>query len=112
MVKNLSNFVQVNSLEIGFVDCSFIYTNLRRLFVLTMFEFLRHEFGAAEKSQGTAEKNKEKVEAISTGFYAEFFGSHSVETFCFARKTKIQMLTTSCWSLIRIPQRFLKSLGL
>ena len=45
------------------------------------FEFLR-VFGAAEK-------NKEKVEANSTGFSAEFFGSQSVETFSFARKTKI-----------------------
>ena len=50
---------------------------------------------AAEKSQGPAEKNKEKVEATCTGFSAEFFGSQSVEMFCFARKTKNQMLTTS-----------------
>ena len=60
------------------------------------FEFLR-VFGAAkEKSRkniGAAEKNKEKVEANCTGFSAEFFGSQSVEMFCFARKTKIQMLT-------------------
>ena len=75
------------------------------------FEFLC-VFGAAEKSQGAAEKNKEKVEANCTGFSAEFFGSQSVEMFCFARKTKIQMLTTSCPSLTRIHQQFLKSLGL
>ena len=31
--------------------------------------------GAAEKSQGVAEKNKEIVEANCTGFSAEFFGS-------------------------------------
>ena len=49
---------------------------------------------AAEKSQGVAEKNKEIVEANCTGFSAEFFGSQSVEMFCFAKKTKIQMLTT------------------
>ena len=49
---------------------------------------------AAEKSQGVAEKNKEIVEANCTDFSAEFFGSQSVEMFCFARKTKIQMLTT------------------
>ena len=41
---------------------------------------------AAEKSQGGAEKNKETVEANCTGFSAEFFGSQSVEMFCFARK--------------------------
>ena len=41
------------------------------------FEFLR-AFGAAEKSKGAAEKNKEKIEAICTGFSAEFFGSQSV----------------------------------
>jgi hypothetical protein len=38
------------------------------------FEFLR-VLGAAEKIQGAAEKNKEKVEANCTGFSAEFFGS-------------------------------------
>ena len=41
-------------------------------------------FGAAEKSQGAAEKNKEKVEANCTGFSAEFFDSQSVKMFCFA----------------------------
>ena len=70
-------------------------------------------FGAAEKSQEAAEKIKEKVEANCTGFSAEFFGSQSVEImFCFARKTKIQMLTTSSQSLTRIHQRLVKSLGL
>ena len=39
------------------------------------FEFL-FVFGAAEKSQ----------EANCTGFSVEFFGSQSVEMFCFARK--------------------------
>ena len=48
--------------------------------VLRTFEFL-HVFGAAEKI-------KEKVEANCTGFSSEFFGSQSVEMFCFARKTK------------------------
>ena len=66
------------------------------------FEFLR-VFGAAEK-------NKEKVEANCTGFSAEFFGSQSVEIFSFARKTKIQMLTTSSRSLTRIHQYLLKIL--
>ena len=61
---------------------------------------------------GAVEKNKEKVEANYTGFSAEFFGSQSVEMFCFTRKTKIQMLTTSSRSLTRIHQRLLKSLGL
>ena len=42
------------------------------------FEFLLI-FGAAEKSPGAAEKNKEKVEANCTGFSAKFFGSQSVE---------------------------------
>ena len=41
--------------------------------MLRTFEFL-HVFGAAEKSQGAAEKNKEKVETNFTGFSAEFFG--------------------------------------
>ena len=41
------------------------------------------------KSQEAAEKNKDKVEANCTGVLAEFFGSQSVEIFCFARKTKI-----------------------
>ena len=58
------------------------------------------------------EKNKEKFEANCTGFSAEFFGSQSVEMFCFARKTKIQMLTTFAQSLTRIHHRLLKSLGL
>ena len=62
---------------------------------------------AAEKSQGAAEKNKEKVEANCTGFSAEFFGSQSVEMFCFAKKTEIQMLSTSSRSLTRIHQRLL-----
>jgi hypothetical protein len=44
------------------------------------------------KVKKAAEKNKEKVEANCTGFSAEFFGSQSVEMFCFAGKTKIQML--------------------
>ena len=66
--------------------------------VLRTFEFLR-VFGAAEKSQ-------EKVEANSTGFSAEFVGSQSVEMFCFARKTKIQMLTTSCQIFTRILPHF------
>jgi hypothetical protein len=70
------------------------------------FEFLRI-FGATEKSQGAAEKNKEKVEANCTGFSAEFFGSQSVEMFCFARKTKIQRLTASSRSLTKIHQRLL-----
>jgi hypothetical protein len=61
---------------------------------------------------GAAEKNKEKVEAISNGFSAEFFGSQSVEMICFARETKIQILTTSSQCLTRIHQRLLKSLGL
>ena len=69
------------------------------------FEFLRI-FGAAEK-------NKDKVEANCIGFSAEFFGSHqSVEMFCFARKTKIEMLATPSHSLTRIHKRLLKSLGL
>jgi hypothetical protein len=51
---------------------------------------------------GAAEKNKEKVEANCTGFSAKFFGSQSAEIFCFARKTKIRMLTTSSQSLTRI----------
>ena len=46
---------------------------------------------AAEKRQGVAEKNKEKVEANSTGSSADFFGSQSVEMFCFTRKTKLQI---------------------
>ena len=59
-------------------------------------------FGAAEKSQGAADKDKEKFEANCTGFSEEFFDSVSVEMFCLARKTKIQMLTTSSRSLTRI----------
>ena len=43
-----------------------------------IFEFLC-DFGAAEKSQGAAEKNKENVEANCTGFSAELFCSQSVE---------------------------------
>ena len=42
-----------------------------------MFEFLRQKFGAAEKSQGAAEKNKEKVEANCTGFSAVLWFSVS-----------------------------------
>ena len=48
------------------------------------FEFLR-VFGAAEKSQ-------EKVEANSTGFSPELFGSQSVEIFCFQENKKIKCL--------------------
>ena len=57
------------------------------------FEFL-DVFGTAEKSKGVTEKNKEKVKANCSGLSAQFFGSQSVEMFCFARKTKNQMLTT------------------
>ena len=57
---------------------------------------------AADKSQGACEKNKEKVEANCTGFSAEFFGSQSLEMFCFVWKTKIKILTTSYGSLTRI----------
>jgi hypothetical protein len=67
-----------------------------------MFDFLRI-FGAAEREN--------KVESNCTGFSAEFFGSQSVEMFCFARK-KNQMLTTFSWSLTKIHQPLLKSLGL
>ena len=67
---------------------------------------------AAEKSQGADEKSQEKVEANCTGFSAEFFGSQSVEMFCLARKTKVQMLTASSQSLIKNHQRLLKYLGL
>jgi hypothetical protein len=45
---------------------------------------------------------KEKVEANCTGFSVEFFGSQLVEMFFFARKTKIEMLTTSSSSFKRI----------
>ena len=79
---------------------------------LSCWENSSKSFRAAEKSQGADDKNKEKVEANCTGFSAEFFGSQSVEMFCFARKTKIQMLTASSQSLTRIHQRLLKSLGL
>ena len=58
------------------------------------FEFFR-VYRAAEKSQEAAEKNEEKVEVNCTCFSAQFFGSQSVEMFCFARKTKTQMLTAS-----------------
>ena len=78
------------------------------------FEFLQ-VFGAAEKikqSLRAAEKRREKVEANGTGFSAEFFGSQSVEMFCFARKTKNQMFTTSCWSLTSLKLSFIKSLRL
>ena len=71
--------------------------------VLRSFEFL-HIFGAAEKIQAKFKscwEKSRKVEANDTGFSAEFFGSQSVEMFCFARKTKIQMLTTSFWSLLQ-----------
>ena len=60
-----------------------------------------------EKKCGDTEKNKEKLEANCTGFSAEFFGSQSVEMFGFARKTKIQMLTTSCWSQFSLRLSFL-----
>ena len=50
------------------------------------FEFLR-VFGAAEKSQ-------EKVEANSTGFSAEFFGSQSVEMYSLLN----QLFTT--WNIV------------
>ena len=63
--------------QVCFVDCSFIYADLRRLFVFTMFEFLRQKFGAAEKSQGAAVKNKEKVDANCTGFSAVLWFSVS-----------------------------------
>ena len=81
----------------------------------TFLELLRKSSKSlrpAEKSQGAAEKNQEKIEANFTGFSRPFFGSQSVEIFCFTRKTKIQILTTSFRSLTRIHQRLLKSLGL
>ena len=91
-------------------------------FVLRTFEFSQgfeaadknpsKSLRAAEKSQENIEELLRKVEAKCTGFSAEFFDSQSVEMFCFARKTKIQMLTTSSRSLTRIHQGLLKSLGL
>ena len=47
-------------------------------------------FRALEKSQEAAEKNKEKLKNNYTDFSAEFFGSQSVEMFCFARQKKIK----------------------
>ena len=75
--------------------------------VLRTFEFLEL-LRKSKQSLRAAEKSQEKVEANCTGFSAEFFGSQSVEMFCFARKTKIQMLTTSCQSLISLGLSFLK----
>ena len=70
------------------------------------FEFLR-VFGAAEKIQAKVSellrKIKKKLKLIALASQ-----QNSVEMFCFARKTKIHMLTTSSWSLTRIHQRFLK----
>ena len=63
-----------------------------------VFEAAEELLRKAKKKCGDTEKNKEKLEANCTGFSAEFFGSQSVEMFCFARKTKIQMLSTSCRS--------------
>ena len=60
-----------------------------------VFEAAEELLRKAKKKCGDTEKNKEKLEANCTGFSAEFFGSQSVEMFCFARKTKIQMLTAS-----------------
>ena len=77
-----------------------------------VFEAAEELLRKAKKKCGDTEKNKEKLEAYCTGFSAEFFGSQSVEMFGFARKTKIQILTTSCWSLTRIHQLLLKSLRL
>ena len=56
--------------------------------------------------------SREKWRKNCTGFSAEFFGFQSVEIFCFAKKTKIKMLTTSSRSLTRIHQCFLRSLVL
>ena len=58
---------------------------------------------------GPAKKNKERVMAICTSFSVLAF--QSVE-FSFAGKTKIQMLTTSCWSLTLPIHGLLKSLRL
>ena len=82
--------------------------------VLRTFEFFAclKLLRKSKQSLRAAEKSQEKVEANCTGFSAEFFGSQSVEMFCFARKSKIQMLTTSSRSLTRINQHLLKSLGL
>ena len=76
------------------------------------FEFLGI-FGAAEKIQAKFKscwESREKVKANDTGFSAEFFGSHSVEMFCFARKTKIQMLTTSAGAWYLLGSLFLNNL--
>ena len=53
-----------------------------------VFEAAEELLRKAKKKCGDTEKNKEKLEANCTGFSAEFFGSQSVEMFCFARKTK------------------------
>ena len=73
-----------------------------------VFEAAEELLRKAKKKCGDTEKNKEKLEANCTGFSAEFFGSQSVEMFCFARKTKIQMLTASWLSLISLGLSFLK----
>ena len=130
-----SHSVQVNSPEIDLYFCHvshkmtspfcWLFIDLRRFTKIVCFynvwifaawiwscwENPSKSLRAVEKSQGAAEKNRKKVEANCTGFSAEFFASQLDQMFCFAKKTKVQILTTSFRSLTRI-HHLLKSLGL
>ena len=61
------------------------------LFVMFISSIVKKLLRKTKKMLGAAEKNKEKVKAICTGFSG--LDSPSVE-FSFSGKTKIQMLTT------------------
>ena len=55
---------------------------------LSCWENPNKSLRAAEKSQGADEKNKGNFEANCTDFSAEFFGSQSVDMFCFCQENK------------------------
>jgi len=98
------------------LTCHLIKTRsicVKNIWIFARFlKLLRSCWEKSRKTWGDTEKNKEKLGANCTGFSAEFFGSQSVEMFGFARKTKIQMLTTSCWSQFSLRLSFLKYLRL
>ena len=110
---SLKKTVKVQRAEL---TCHLIKTRsicVKNIWIFARFlKLLRSCWEKSRKTWGDTEKNKEKLEANCTGFSAEFFGSQSVEMFGFARKTKIQMLTTSCWSQFSLRLSFLKYLRL
>ena len=116
VLQNLHQLFVLCTVQRAELTCHLIKTRsicVKNIWIFARFlKLLRSCWEKSRKTWGDTEKKREKLEANCTGFSAEFFGSQSVEMFCFARKTKIQMLTNFCWSLFSLGLSFLKLLQL